>query len=1486
MSARSKARSGNSRQFSWSSLWQQLLSADRTARKRKFAQLAVESLEDRTLLSSIFGNVFGDVAGTGVLQPPDPSLASQIVYLDLNGDGKFDSAHNTVSNSAPSFVAGQFSLLNVSNLLPTDTNVTLTLDVTNTYGQAVPVVLISPTGLSSFFGGIPDPLSQLQGPYAITIPANSSFTGALDQTAATSINQAPLDAQGNIVSGTYAPQESFSATPNFINGVNPNGEWGLLFVTPDGGNDGLVLKSWSLTFTQADPSTQTDAHGNYSFPDAPAGNYNVNLVVPSGDTVTTPGGASQPVSANGNNFGLKALPDLTGVSFTLASPATAWGQSITVNFTITNEGGNASAFNAGLYLSANGVISNSGPLVDAISFPNSLAAGAYSSGTVTFTLPASAPAGFDTVSDSYVGLVIDPAGALQETGANQSNQGPGIDSALLGTPANNALTSANDAADTPTIAVDPKNGNLVTAYMDYGLLSDGYAGIGITVSTPGGAILSTSSVPLPSGFDAGAAMPDLAFDAQGNLYVSFMAATFLGAQPGLTNPASSSQRTLGFQSNNGIFVAKSSDDGATWGTPVPVDTNVYTGTGAGSPTQDPNAVPFDAYPALAVDTSATSPTKGNVYVTWTRFYPGRFAAPANQYPGGNPATNAGGSDVMIAVSNTGGSSFTTEAPGGASALRGPGIDAFGPSVSGNGGIKYSSVTVGAGGAVYVAADSAGAFVVFSSTNAGQSFLIPSTPYPGSPQDYIGNPFDYTQTGVLPDPTLDNFSTFRTRAIAADPNTPGLLYAIAPSGLAQAEAEPKNLTAANGIVFAVSTDYGASWTSNFTVGNEPSPLASLTPPQINFGYFPVLNDDNAGQYPGFAATLATQVVANQAFPAISISPTGVITVVWYDTRQDAANQQLAVWGTVSTDGGQHFSANFPISNTTFAGNADFSIGSQVGVVATGSTAYAVWTDTRNGTQQIFSGSYSLSTLPAAPVDRFAPDFTQQTAAPLGQVSATQTLPQLNLLPGNGNEWFTLQAGATGNLDVSVAANSAGSNLNVVITDAHGNVITPASITSILDSTGAVIGTDLIVPSISGDTYLIHVFGNNTTGIGYTLNVGTLTADFGTEVEGVTTGTVIVNTTNLYRLTAGVTGTLEVTLTGGSNIQGVPLADGSGVEGGVNLSILGADGHTVLATDLNYGVGAGQSEQLAIQVTAGQVVFFQINGINLSSDSGDFRLQFTNFDQSESLSAPIQGQGSTTDTIFNPVNSYQYVAGLTGTLNVTFTGVGPVSGNMTLSIIGDEEVLASDGGAGIGDGTGGDPTGVVQNSETLSIPVTAGQSVFLQVSSTYLNAEADYTLAFTNTPATTDQTLFFPTSGDPTSLAVAALNGPNAPLDLLTATSNGGDFVNVLTGNGDGTFQPETQYAVGPGQNSGALSGSRQIAVADLTGNGVADVLVPNYNSAGISVLLGNGAGGFQPQRRFDAVANPTSSSLSPTTAKSTPPPYSLSLPQARPPSSVS
>ena len=77
-----------------------------------------------------------------------------------------------------------------------------------------------------------------------------------------------------------------------------------------------------------------------------------------------------------------------------------------------------------------------------------------------------------------------------------------------------------------------------------------------------------------------------------------------------------------------------------------------------------------------------------------------------------------------------------------------------------------------------------------------------------------------------------------------------------------------------------------------------------------------------------------------------------------------------------------------------------------------------------------------------------------------------------------------------------------------------------------------------------------------------------------------------------------------------------------------------------------------------------------------------------------------------------------------------------------------------------------------------------------------------------------------------------------LDLATAGTFGfGSGVNILLGNGDGTFTLGANY---PGDTAPAA-----IAVADFNGDHNLDLAIANSEGVGISVMLGNGNGTFQP-----------------------------------------
>jgi hypothetical protein len=96
-----------------------------------------------------------------------------------------------------------------------------------------------------------------------------------------------------------------------------------------------------------------------------------------------------------------------------------------------------------------------------------------------------------------------------------------------------------------------------------------------------------------------------------------------------------------------------------------------------------------------------------------------------------------------------------------------------------------------------------------------------------------------------------------------------------------------------------------------------------------------------------------------------------------------------------------------------------------------------------------------------------------------------------------------------------------------------------------------------------------------------------------------------------------------------------------------------------------------------------------------------------------------------------------------------------------------------------------------------------------------------------------------TGAPGSVAVADLNG-DGKFDLAVASQDTANppagYLNVLLGNGDGTFQPQMPYPTGQGAGS--------ISIGDLNGDKRADVLTTSAYSDQLSVFLGVGDGTFQ------------------------------------------
>jgi hypothetical protein len=965
-----------------------------------------------------------------------------------------------------------------------------------------------------------------------------------------------------------------------------------------------------------------------------------------------------------------------------------------------------------------------------------------------------------------------------------------------------AITTDPGVQQMPSVAVDPLDANhVVVAYMDYSLLTTGYAGIAVAVSRDGGASWQRTSIPLPDGFQQGAANPIARFDGEGRLFVSFMAATFLGELPPITNPGGGPLRALGFQSNNGIFVSRSDDGGDRWKTPSEVTSHRYDGA---------HSVPFEIIPDLAIDTfrilpnGLPNPNYGSLYATWSRYYP------AGQYPG--ESNSGGGGNIMIAVSRDGGNSWQTqleshpeESSEPITVIYNKGMFTGQQMPEGLGFENWAHVTVGPEGDVYVSQFLGSQFVVHHSTDGGRSFVHPD------PTTASLFPFG-VNNDVSPGPlTANQFRLQVVRAIVADPARPGYVYAVDAKQVSDAQGSTQD---EGEVIFARSTDYGATWRTTFRL-----PVGSAN----------VINDDNDGRT---SAGSAGEVASSQALPRLQIDRAGNIGIIWYDARRDPADHLLDVFGAVSRDGGSTFSPNYRVSDQSFdadqgafqdaAGKTDYYLGDFLGLALADQVAYAAWTGTRNGNQDIYFARYGTSPPPLPLNDRYEPNDSRSNATQLGRVVA-RDVPKLSIALDD-SDWFRIRTAATGNLTVTTTSEDTGDFVRLELFDQDGTTRL-ATGTAVRDARGQMVGQSIVYDSPSDRTYLVHILPGPAVMAGmqarYSLNVSSLTADLGSQVYGIQQGNLAPGAEAYFALRIPASGSLAVT-----------LMPGAGAQGTFRLEVLDASTFSVLAS----GNGNGAAIDAGASVTKDRVVYLHVVGD--ANTQGNFTLEYTNLDE---FATPDSR------TVFVPTASGPSASILAdlnndGALDIIVSHVG--QDMISVLVNNGDGTFRAPRNFAVGAFQQGGPFTLqgLQNFHRDLAVADFNRDGFLDV--VVVNtSSSDVSLLLGNGDGTFQPHRRFDATAAPFALAVGLLNGDDFP-DLVVVDSTPGTAqAAVLLGRGNGTFQLPLFFSL-PNHEPNRTNAIR---IADVNGDGKNDLIERDFQ-AGTIVLLGNGDGTFRLESR--------------------------------------
>ena len=213
-----------------------------------------------------------------------------------------------------------------------------------------------------------------------------------------------------------------------------------------------------------------------------------------------------------------------------------------------------------------------------------------------------------------------------------------------------------------------------------------------------------------------------------------------------------------------------------------------------------------------------------------------------------------------------------------------------------------------------------------------------------------------------------------------------------------------------------------------------------------------------------------------------------------------------------------------------------------------------------------------------------------------------------------------------------------------------------------------------------------------------------------------------------------------------------------------------------------------------------------------------------------------------------SAVQYGAGISGPI-----AVGDFNGDGKLDVVGVNAAISPGVSVllGKGDGTFGFPVNSSTSSAVTGVTAADfnGDGKLDVAALTRTGAAVALQLLLGNGDGTFSTGATYNVGFNPTAIASGDLNGDGIT-DIIVGNSNGFDIVNqvdtpssivVLLGIGDGTFQTPVTTVMGNGISS--------IAIADFNRDGKADLAFSNTGWGDISLVLGNGDGTLQSPMEF-------------------------------------